>query len=430
MQMRLQKKIFIVLAGVVLFAGVGKGWSELRNNHPEKGDAAPAEAGPDKGLGDKNPNDKNAGDKGPGKKGGKPLFVAVEQVRPGTIHVYHQALGTVTSFATVAVKSRVNGQLTAINFREGQLVKAGDVLARIDARPFEAQLSQIQGQHIKDKALLANAIADLDRYQTLLKQDSIAGQQVDAQASLVQQYKGTVLSDSGAVENAQLQVAYTRVIAPVSGRIGLRQIDAGNNITTADTVAVINQISPIAVTFTLPENMAQEISRLLDQRAVHGLPVQALDKGNTRLLAEGKLLTLDNQIDPATGTIKLKAQFANADSALFPNQFVNIKILLNTLQQVNVLPQVAIQHGSQGHFVYLVDAQDKLHIQPVTTGPADGDQVAVLKGVNAGDRVVVSGLDKLRDGAKVVIAGSGKDKGAGKSKGNHSQSGESRARHS
>jgi membrane fusion protein, multidrug efflux system len=187
---------------------------------------------------------------------------------------------------------------------------------------------------------------------------------------------------------------------------------------------VINQISPIAVTFTLPENMAQEISRLLDQRAVHGLPVQALDKGNTRLLAEGKLLTLDNQIDPATGTIKLKAQFANADSALFPNQFVNIKILLNTLQQVNVLPQVAIQHGSQGHFVYLVDAQDKLHIQPVTTGPADGDSVAVLKGVNAGDRVVVSGLDKLRDGAKVVIAG------AGKGKGKHYQSGESRARHS
>lgn len=439
MQMQLQKKIFIALAGVVLFAGVGKGWSELRSNDTQKGEAASAEGDykhaadknhDDKGPGDKGLDDKGPGDKGPGKKGGKPLFVAVEQVRPGTIHVYHQALGTVTSFATVAVKSRVNGQLTAINFREGQLVKAGDVLARIDARPFEAQLSQIQGQHIKDKALLANAVADLDRYQTLLKQDSIAGQQVDAQASLVQQYKGTVLSDSGAVENAQLQVAYTRIVAPVSGRIGLRQIDAGNNITTADTVAVINQISPIAVTFTLPENMAQEISRLLDQRAVHGLPVQALDKGNTRLLAEGKLLTLDNQIDPATGTIKLKAQFANADSALFPNQFVNIKILLNTLQQVNVLPQVAIQHGSQGHFVYLVDAQDKLHIQPVTTGPADGDSVAVLKGVNAGDRVVVSGLDKLRDGAKVVVAGAGKDKGAGKDRGKHSQSGESRARQS
>jgi membrane fusion protein, multidrug efflux system len=404
--MQLQKKYLIGLAGVLLFAGIGKGWSELRNDDPEKADTKPAE---------------NA-DKGPGKKGGKPLFVSVEQVKPGTIHVYHQALGTVTSFATVAVKSRVNGQLTAIHFREGQLVKAGDVLARIDAKPFEAQLSQIQGQQIKDKALLANAVADLDRYQILLKQDSIAGQQVDAQASLVQQYKGAVLSDTGAVENAQLQVAYTRIVAPVSGRIGLRQIDAGNNITTADTVAVINQISPIAVTFTLPENMAQEISHLLDQRAQGGLPVQALDKGNTKQLAQGKLLTLDNQIDPLTGTIKLKAQFANNDGALYPNQFVNIKILLDTLQQVNVLPQVAIQHGSQGNFVYLVDQQDKLHVQLVTTGPADGDTIAVLKGVNTNDRVVVSGLDKLRDGAKVIVAGAGKGK--------HAKGGDFKAHHS
>ena len=397
--MRLQKKYLIWLGVVLLFAGIGTGWTELRSNAPEKGAVTPGEAA----------------DKNPSKKGGKPLFVSVEQVKPGTIHVYHQALGTVTSFATVAVKSRVNGQLTAIHFREGQLVKAGDVLARIDARPFEAQLSQIQGQQIKDKALLSNAVADLERYQTLLKQDSIAGQQVDAQASLVQQYKGAVLSDTGAVENAQLQVAYTKIIAPVSGRIGLRQIDAGNNITTADTVAVINQISPIAVTFTLPESMAQEISRLLDQRSVTGLPVQALDKGNTRVLAQGKLLTLDNQIDPATGTIKLKAQFANADSALFPNQFVNIKILLNTLQQVNVLPQVAVQHGSQGHFVYLVDQNDTLHVQPVITGAAEGDAITILKGVNAGDRVVISGLDKLRDGAKVIIAGTGKRKHAGAS---------------
>ena len=424
MKMQLQKKIFILLTGGMLFAGIGKGWSELRSHNPEKNAAASAETASEKNSGASSLADKNTGTKDPGKKGGKPLFVSVEQVRPGTIHVYHQALGTVTSFATVAVKSRVNGQLTAINFREGQLVKAGDVLARIDARPFEAQLAQIQGQHLKDKALLANAVADLERYQTLLKQDSIAGQQVDAQASLVQQYKGTVLSDSGAVENAQLQVAYTRIVSPVSGRIGLRQIDAGNNITTADTVAVINQISPIAVTFTLPENMAQEISRLLDQRTANGLPVQALDKGNIRLLAEGKLLTLDNQIDPATGTIKLKAQFANTDNALFPNQFVNIKILLDTLHKVHVLPQVAIQHGSQGHFVYLVDQQDKLHVQTVTTGPAEGDYVAVLKGVNSGDRVVVSGLDKLRDGAKVIVAGAGKDRNK------PSRSGESRVRHS
>jgi multidrug efflux system membrane fusion protein len=387
--MRTQKKIIFILASILIFAGIGKGWSELRSNDTEKGQATPAETE----------------HKGPGKKGGKPLFVSVEQVKPGTIHVYHQALGTVTSFATVAVKSRVNGQLTAIHFREGQLVKAGDLLARIDAKPFEAQLAQIQGQQLKDKALLSNAVADLDRYQTLLKQDSIAGQQVDAQASLVQQYKGAVLSDTGAVENAQLQVAYTRIVAPISGRIGLRQIDGGNNITTADTLAVINQISPIAVTFTLPENMAQEVSRLLDQRAHNGLPVLALDKGNTQLVAQGKLLTLDNQIDPATGTIKLKAEFANSNNALFPNQFVNVRLLLNTLQQVNVLPPVAIQHGSRGDFVYKVDAQNTLHVQLVSVGPSDGEAVAVLNGLNVGDRVVVSGLDKLRDGAKVVVAG-------------------------
>ncbi len=400
--MQLQKKILIGLAGVLLFAGIGKGWSELRSNPADKG-AAPAEAT----------------DKNPAKKGGKPLFVSVEQVKPGTIHVYHQALGNVTSFATVAVKSRVNGQLTAIHFREGQLVKAGDLLARIDAKPFEAQLAQIQGQQVKDKALLSNAVADLDRYQTLLKQDSIAGQQVDAQASLVQQYKGAVLSDTGAVESAQLQVAYTKIVSPISGRIGLRQIDGGNNITTADTLAVINQISPIAVTFTLPENMAQEVSRLLDQRAHHGLPVLALDKGNTQVLAQGKLLTLDNQIDPATGTIKLKAEFANDNNALFPNQFVNVRLLLNTLSQVNVLPPVAIQHGSQGDFVYKVDAQNTLHVQLVKVGPSDGDAVAVLNGLNVGDRVVVSGLDKLRDGAKVVVAG-GKGKPGGGNEFKHS----------
>jgi len=389
----MQKKIVVSsLIVVLLLAVTGKSWSVWN----EQGSAAkgnPGQSSPDKVTGGKD-----------AKKSGKPIAVALAKARTDNVREYQNALGSVTSFATVSVKSRVGGQLIKVNFKEGQLVKQGEVLAEIDARSLQAQLAQAQGQQLRNKALLEHAIADLERYRVLRDQDSIATQQVDAQESLVQQYKGTLQADAGAVDNIRLQLSFTKVTAPISGRIGFRQIDTGNNITTTDTLAVINQVSPIAVTFTLPEDKVNEIYHKFNQKNFKGFVVEAWDKGSRRLLAEGKLLTLDNQIDPATGTIKLKAEFRNADGRLFPNQFVNARLLFNTLQNVIVLPEAAIQHGTQGEFVYLVDEENKAHIQAIKTGVADDGKVAVLEGLALGDAVVVSGFDKLRDGAKVTVA--------------------------
>lgn len=395
--MQYKKIAVVVMLSIVLLGFIGKGWTEWGGKKAEIIAEKSSENQSVKEGAIKNGKD------GFG-KGAKPLVVSVEPVKLGEVRVYQNSLGSVTSFATVAVKSRVNGQLVKVHYREGQLVQAGQLLAQVDVRPFEAELAQVQGQHLRNQALLANAKADLDRYKVLREQDSIASQQVDAQSSLVEQFKGTVLADSGAVNQAKLQLAFTKITAPISGRIGLRQIDPGNNITTADTLAVINQVSPIAVTFTVPEDKISEIYQRLDHKQSKGLLVEAWDKGNAKKLANGKLLTLDNQIDPASGTIKLKAEFTNKEGLLFPNQFVNIKLLLNTLQQVTVLPVSGIQHGSQGTFVYIVGAGDKLRVQPVQVGPADAEKVAVLAGVALGDRVVISGIDKLRDGAKVIVA--------------------------
>ena len=341
------------------------------------------------------------------KRGDRPTPVTAVTVKQVDVPVIYNALGTATPSAVVSVTSRVNGQLTQVLFQEGQLVKQGQLLAQLDARPFETALGQILGQAARNQALLKNSQIDLDRFKTLQAQDSIASQQVDSQASLVQQYQGTVQADHAAIENARLQLSFTNITAPISGRIGLRQVDAGNNITNTNIIAVINAVRPIHVVFTLPEDSINRLVKTLqDNREARKLTVEAWDKANTQLLAKGKLASLDNQIDTTTGTIKLKAVFENADDSLFPNQFVNVKLHGETLHNASVVPVNAIQHGPQGDFVYLLrkgEHGDVVHVQAVRTGYSDGTLAAVMQGLRGGDRIVGSGVDKLKEGAKVQV---------------------------
>jgi multidrug efflux system membrane fusion protein len=331
------------------------------------------------------------------------LPVVSAQVRQGSIDVYLNALGTVTPRNMVTVRSRVDGQLMQVNFREGQLVKAGELLAQIDPRPFEVQLTQAQGQLAKDQALLKNAQLDLERYRTLLSQDSISKQQVDTQESLVRQYEGTVKADQGQVDNAKLQLTYSRVTAPISGVVGLRQVDPGNIIhaTDANGLVVITQLQPITVIFPIPEdNLPQVAGRL---KSATRVSVEAWDRSQKTKLATGKLLTLDNQIDTATGTIKLRAEFANDDSALFPNQFVNVRLAAETRTNATLVPSSAVLRGSPGTFVYKVKDDKTVTVTPVKLGPVQGETTAIESGVAPGDQVVVDGTDKLREGAKVEL---------------------------
>lgn len=340
-------------------------------------------------------------------QGDRPTPVLAATVSKADIPVVLTALGTATPSAVVTVTSRVNGQLIQVQFQEGQLVKQGQLLAKIDPRPFETALGQIQGQAARNQALLKNSQIDLERFKTLQSQDSIASQQVDSQASLVQQYQGTVQADHALVDSAKLQLAFTNITAPISGRIGLRQVDSGNNITAANPIAVINAVHPIHVVFTLPED---KITRLVkhtqSQTGSHAPMVEAWDKSNTQLLAKGVLKSIDNQIDTTSGTIKLKAEFANLDNSLFPNQFVNIRLHSETLRNASVVPVNALQHNNQGVFVYLIKAAEKgeiVSLQPVTVGYNDGERAAITSGLQAGDRVVSSGVDKLKDQAKVIV---------------------------
>jgi multidrug efflux system membrane fusion protein len=345
--------------------------------------------------------------KGKGKGGAganRPVPVVAAPVRTADVGVYLSGLGTVTPLATVTVRSRVDGQLMRVNFREGQLVKAGELLAEIDPRPFEVQLAQAEGQLAKDQALLKNAIIDLERYRTLFEQDSIARQQLDTQAALVRQYEGTIKADQAAVENARLQLTYSRVTAPLSGRIGLRQVDPGNIVRSTDTngLVVITQLQPISVIFTIPEDNVAAVLRRL--KAGEKLPVEGWDRAEKNKLATGVLLTVDNQIDPATGTVKLRAQFSNDDFALFPNQFVNARMLVDTLRDATVAPNAAIQRGNQGTFVYVVQEDGTVTVRPVKLGPTQGEVVAVESGLKPGETVVTDGADRLREGARVEIA--------------------------
>lgn len=340
-------------------------------------------------------------------KPGKPDFstvaVVAETAVQGDFPIYLNGLGTVTALNTATIRSRVDGELIRVAFEEGQIVREGDLLAEIDPRPFKAQLMQAEGQLIRDEALLKNARIDLERYQTLLEQDSIAAQQTVTQEALVRQYQGTVETDRGLIADAKLQLAYTRITAPFTGRLGLRLVDKGNIVQAADVdgLVVLTQIQPITVVFTLPETDLPAIMKRL--RANERPPIEAYERSGSTRLAQGRLVAVDNQIDTTTGTIRLKAQFDNEDQALFPNQFVNIRMTVDTLRAVTIIPGSAVQRGTPGAFAYVVKEGGIVTVRPLKLGPAEGAKVAVLEGLEPGERVVVDGTDKLREGAKVEI---------------------------
>ncbi len=348
---------------------------------------------------------KSAAPKGP-PGGMTPMVpVRVQAAISEDLDIYLRGLGTVTAFNTVTVRSRVQGELIEVLFKEGDSVRAGDVLARIDPRPFEVALDQALGAQQQNEAQYENAKRDLQRYQTLRKQDSIAPQLLDTQLALVRKFEGLIKSDQAAVDNARLQLSYTTITAPIAGRLGLRRVDAGNLVNANDPsgVVVITQTQPIAVMFTLPENDLPAVREPM--LAGNTLTVDAYDRADMNRLAEGKLLSIDNQIDIATGTVKLKAEFANQSDALFPNQFVNIRMKVRTLQNALTIPAAAVQQGNRGAFVYVIETDDIAAVKPVKLGDRSGERVVVLDGIKMGDRVVLEGTDRLRAGAKVRVIG-------------------------
>jgi membrane fusion protein, multidrug efflux system len=330
--------------------------------------------------------------------------VAAVPAKLGDINIVQTGLGTVAALKVATVKARVDGLLQSAAFQEGSIVKAGQVLAEIDPQPLKVALSQVEGQLARDQAQLANARLDLERYRTLLAQDSIAKQQLDAQEALVKQFEGTVKVDQAQVDNAKLQLSYTRITAPISGRLGLRQMDAGNIIRASDTtgLVVITQVDPITVVFTIPQD---NLPRVLKQlKAGAKLGVDAWDRDQKNKLGTGFLLSSDNQIDTATGTIKLKAQFPNPDGLLFPNQFVNVRMIVDTKAGATIIPMAAIQRGARGTVVYVVKDDKTISMRPVTLGPVENDMVAIDGSVTPGELVVVDGIDRLREGAKVEVS--------------------------
>jgi len=347
---------------------------------------------------------------GPGLgRGGQngPVAVSVATVTRGDIQVRIPALGTVTTLANVTVRTQISGTLQKILYTEGQLVREGEVIAQIDPRPYEAALQTMQGNLRRDHALLADARLDLKRYEGLVKEDSIAAQTLDTQRALVDQYAGTIQSDEGQVKTAQVNLLYTRIVSPVTGRVGIRQVDQGNYVTPGDTngIVVVNQLQPISVLFFIPEDHVLSLMKKVRQGAP--MQVEAYDRANAVKLADGKLSTVDNEIDATTGTVKLRALFDNVDGSLFPNQFVNISLLQDLLQNQLIMPNSAVRRGAPNGvvstFVYLVNGGHTVSVRPVTLGVIDGERVAVASGLAAGDVVVTEGGDRLRDGAPVQL---------------------------
>jgi multidrug efflux system membrane fusion protein len=394
---RPRRRILPWLIVVLVVAFVA--WLVLRPTGGKGGRGGEARVGAARGAGG-----------GPGGRAGAtapdmqpPVPVRVYAATTQDMDISLPALGTVTAYNTVTVRSRVDGELVKVNFKEGQRVKAGDLLAQIDPRPFNVQLEQALGTQQQDMSQLENARRDLQRYQTLFKQDSIAKQQVDTQAALVRQFEGTLKTDQANVDNAKLQLAFARITAPIDGRVGLRQVDQGNLISSGDTtgLVVITQTQPIAVVFTLPETQLPEVREQIS--AGHTLDVAAYDRANTKRIASGVLETLDNQIDVTTGTVKAKARFDNTDDTLFPNQFVNIKLHVETRKGVTVIPNNSVQRGSKGPFVFVAEPNNTVTVRQLTLGPVSGEFVAVTDGLKPGDKVVTEGTDRLRAGAKVEV---------------------------
>ena len=374
-------RIWLAVVLVVAIIAGGIAWLVLRG---------PANTPAAKGRGGFDPN-------------ARPMPVVAAPARKGNIDVYIDGLGTVTPRNMVVVRARVDGQLLSVAFREGQNVKAGDLLAQIDPRPFEVQLTQANGQMARDQAQLKNAQVDLERYRTLLTQDSISKQQVDTQEALVRQYQGAVQSDQGAIDNAKLQITYARVTAPIGGRVGLRLVDPGNMVHASDSngLVTITEVQPITVIYPVPEdNVPRIVKRMQGSQEV---AVEAFDRSGKNKLATGRLLTIDNQIDTTTGTVKVKAEFPNQDAALFPNQFVNVRMAVETRQDVTLVPSAAIQRGAPGTFVFLVKQDQSVTMTPVKLGATQGENAEVQSGLEPGNLVVVDGADKLRDGSKVEL---------------------------
>jgi multidrug efflux system membrane fusion protein len=387
------RKLIGVIVVVLVAAAGAYYWFKVRGGEPATETKTVAAKGKGKGGFDSN----------------RATPVVAEAARKSDIKVFLNGLGTIVPLRTVTVRSRVEGELLRINFTEGQVVKQGDLLAEIDPRPFQVQLAQAEGQLAKDQALLTNARIDLERYQTLFKQDSIAKQQVDTQAALVRQYEGSLRTDEAQVQNARLQLTYARITAPISGRLGLRLVDVGNIVRGGDStgLVVITQTQPISAVFTIPQDSLPQMMKRLggsEKKDGEKIPVEAWDRENKVRLATGTLITVDNQIDPTTGTVKLKAQFGNEDLALFANQFVNIRMLVDTRQEVTTVPAAALQRGSQGFFVYVVRDDNTVTVRGVKPGPTEGERVAIEAGIQPGERVVTDGVDRLREGARVEVA--------------------------
>jgi len=332
-----------------------------------------------------------------------PQPVGAATIGTGNIRIILNELGTVTSLDTVTVYTQINGQLMDVGFKEGQAVKKGQFLAQIDPRPYQAALDQAEGTLAHDQGLLEQAKSDLKRYQTLGRQDSIAQQQVEDQKYLVQQYTGTVAADQGIVENDKVNLAYCHIVSPIDGQVGLRLIDPGNYVQTSNTtgIAVIAQMQPISVLFSVPQQDVPDIIQRLRSGAT--MPVYAYDQSNTKLLATGKLSTVDNQINTTTGTLQMRALFDNPDEMLYPNEFVNARLLVNTLQNVVRVPVPAVQLGAPGTYVYVINANNTVSVRPIKVGPTDDGYEQVLSGLKPGERVVTDGTDRLSAGVKVTI---------------------------
>lgn len=397
------RSVVIVITLVLAAVGGWWGWSHWQQAGGQAGQAASAPAaGGGSGGGQAG---RGPGRGGPGGAGGSgfgadrpPVPVLVSTARTADVDVVLNALGTVTARSTVTVRSRVDGQLIRLGFDEGQVVTRGQVLAEIDPRPFQVQLTQAEGQLARDRAQLQNAEVDLKRYRGLLAKDSIARQQVDNQVALVRQLEGTVTADQGQLDSAKLQLSFTRITAPITGRVGLRQVDVGNMIRSSDAngLVVITEVQPISVLFAVPSDHIAAIVQSLDHDQAP--IVEAWDRRGDRRLAAGSLRSLDNQIDASTGTIRLKAEFDNSDFGLFPNQFVNVRLRLSTIKDATVIPPAGVQRSSAGPYAFVVDARSRASQRRITLGQATEEAIVVTQGLEPGERVIVDGADRIRTG--------------------------------